>query len=78
MSPDSHLLDGGGAKGVGGHDKRFATLLLQPVSKFACGGGLAGSIDAIDEDYGGASCFYLAPLPDPLPCGEREYSAWLC
>src|SRR5207245_4566106 len=50
LRPRHHLLDPRGSIRVGGHDERIAALDSQSVGKLADRRGLAGSVDAVEED----------------------------
>ena len=52
VAPLAHLLDGGGAKGVGGGDDDLRVVLSVGVGQLADAGRLAGAVDADDEDDG--------------------------
>ena len=48
--PDFQLFDGGGAKGVGGGEDHGGAFFFPAVGELADGGGLAGAVDADDEN----------------------------
>ena len=51
--PDFKLLDGGGAKCVGGAEEHGAALRAGPCGELAAGSGFAGAVDADEEsDFG--------------------------
>ena len=51
LHPDCQLLDGGGAERIGGaHEHRLASRSI-PVRELADTGGLAGAVDANDQDH---------------------------
>src|SRR5271165_3113671 len=50
-SPNLQLLDGRGAKGVGGAKDHAAAFLFQAIGELADAGGFARAVDADDEDY---------------------------
>ncbi len=47
--PDFQLFDGGGAESVGGAEDHAGAFFFQAIGEFADGGGLAGAVDADDE-----------------------------
>ncbi len=54
LRPDGELLDGGGAEGVAGGDHDGLALGFEVAAELGDGGGFAGTVDAGDEDDGGA------------------------
>jgi hypothetical protein len=57
LSPGPELLDGRGAKGVGGGDDDLLPLLLKRAGELRDARGLAGSVHAYDEDDRGRRDF---------------------
>ena len=51
------MFDGGGAEGVGGGDADGVTVDAEKVTELGGGGGLAGAVDADDEEDGGLAGF---------------------
>ena len=51
-APDLELLDGRGAKRIGGAQQHRSLLVLEAVGQLADGGGLAGSVHADHQDHG--------------------------
>jgi hypothetical protein len=50
LGPDFELLAGGGAEGVGGAEDDALSFVLPAVGELGDGGGLAGAVDANQED----------------------------
>src|SRR6204780_3292690 len=51
VGPDFQLLDGCGAKGVGGAENEARAFFFQAIGELADGCCLAGAVHAYDEDY---------------------------
>ena len=69
VAPLVHLLDGGGAEGVGGGDDHLRVVLSVGVGELADARGLAGAVDADDEDDGGPGDGFgaLSVAPEAAP-----------
>ena len=51
LAPDLELIDGGGAEGIAGRQRDFLALADHPMRQLADGRGLAGAVDADDQDH---------------------------
>jgi hypothetical protein len=74
FSPDSELVGGGGAEGVGGADQNVVAFGLDALREFADGCRLAHSVDADDHHHVRRDVFRHARFGgDPLLGGGAEY-----
>src|SRR3546814_6185358 len=51
VGPDLELADGGGTEGVAGGEQHAVILLQKQVGELGDSGGLAGAVDADDQDH---------------------------